>query len=84
LDHVRSVEKHVGEGLFDLVICNNHFEGNLGADVDWVRMDMALLQRASVYCTDLIDPDHPWRHDSKRLAKTIMDLFYERTGPLPK
>lgn len=84
LDHVKSVERHVGEDLFDLVICNNHFEGNLGTDVNWVRMDMELLQHASVYCTDLIDPSRPWRHDSQRLAKTVMDLFYERTGPLPK
>ena len=81
-DHVKSVEKHVGENMFDLVICNNHFEGDLGSGVDWVRMDMDLLQHASVYCGDLIDPAFPWRHDSKRLAKTIMDLFYERTGPL--
>lgn len=82
MDHIRSVEAHVGEGMFDLVICNNHFEGHLGADVDWVRMDRELSQHASVYCANLIDPDHPWRHDSKRLAKSIMDLFYERTGPL--
>jgi uncharacterized cofD-like protein len=81
-DHVKSVEKHVGENMFDLVICNNHFEGDLGSSAEWVRMDMDLLQHASVYCGDLIDPAFPWRHDSKRLAKTIMDLFYERTGPL--
>jgi uncharacterized cofD-like protein len=84
LDHVKTVEKHVGEGLFDLVICNNHFEGNLGRGVDWVKMDMELLQHSSVYCSDLIDPSYPWRHDSKRLSKTIVDLFYERTGPLPQ
>jgi hypothetical protein len=45
-------------------------------------MDEELLQHASVYCADLIDAAYPWRHDSKRLAKTIMNLFYERTGPL--
>lgn len=82
LDHIRSVEKHVGEGLFDLVICNNYFEGNLGQGVDWVRMDMDLLQHAAVYCANLIDSQYPWRHHSNRLAKTVTDLFYERTGPL--
>jgi uncharacterized cofD-like protein len=82
LDHVRTVEEHVGEGLFDLVICNNHYEGMLGDGVDWVRVDMELLQHAAVYCANLIDSDHPWRHHSKRLAKTVTDLFYERTGPL--
>ncbi len=82
LDHVKTVEKHVGEGLFDLVICNNHFEGDLGPNAAWVKMDMDLLRHTSVYCADLIDPEHPWRHDSKRLSKVVMDLFYERTGPL--
>ena len=82
LDHVQTVEKHVGSGLFDLVICNNHFEGQLGQNVNWVTMDTDLLEHTSVYCADLIDPEHPWRHDSKRLSKAVMDLFYERTGPL--
>ncbi len=82
LDHVKSVESHVGPHLFDLVLCNNHFEGNLGEDVDWVRMDQELTEHASIYCADLIDTAYPWRHDSKRLSKTSMDLFYERTGPL--
>jgi uncharacterized cofD-like protein len=81
-DHVKSVESHVGPNLFDLVICNNHFEGSLGENVDWVRMDKELLEHTSVYCADLVDTAYPWRHDSKRLAKTIMDLFYEQTGPL--
>lgn len=82
LDHVHSVEKHVGQGLFDLVICNNHFEGELGRDVAWVKMDANLLRHSAVYCADLIDSNYPWRHDSVRLAKTVMDLFFERTGPL--
>lgn len=82
LDHVKTVEKHVGEGMFDLVVCNNHFEGDLGEGVDWVRMEKDLLEHTSVYCTNLIDPEHPWRHDSTRVAKTVMNLFYERTGPL--
>ncbi len=81
-DHVRVVEEHVGAGMFDLVICNNHFRGHLGRDVEWVRMDQKLIEHTAVYCADLIDPDYPWRHNSTQLAKTVMDLFYERTGPL--
>jgi len=81
-DHVKTVEKHVGQGLFDLVICNNHFEGNLGDDITWVKMNEELAKQSSVYCADLIDPEYPWRHESERLAKAVMDLFYERTGPL--
>mgnify|MGYP001129160401 CR=1 FL=1 len=82
LDHVRSVEQHVGEGIFDLVICNNYFEGYLGSGSQWVKIDQELIDHSPVYCANLVDPVYPWRHDSKHLAKTIMDLFYERTGPL--
>ncbi len=82
LDHVRSVEKHVGQGIFDLVISNNFYDGDLGQDVEWVQVDRDLLRYTTVYSANLIDPEYPWRHDSKRLAKTAMDLFYERTGPL--
>mgnify|MGYP006292409647 FL=1 len=82
MDHLRSVEKHVGENLFDLVICNNNYHGDLSQRSDWVKMDTELLRHASVYGGDLIDPVYPWRHDPMRLAKTVMDLFYERTGPL--
>ncbi len=35
-----------------------------------------------VYFADMVDIDNPWRHDSEKLAKTVMDLFYERTGPM--
>ena len=81
-DHLRSVEKHVGENLFDLVICNNMYHGDLSQGSDWVKMDTELIRHSSVYGGDLVDPVYPWRHDPKRLAKTVMDLFYERTGPL--
>jgi len=81
-DHLKSVEKHVGENLFDLIICNNMYQGELSQNTDWVRMDTELLRHSTVYGGDLVDPVYPWRHDPKRLAKTVMDLFYERTGPL--
>ena len=35
-----------------------------------------------VYTADLVDKSNPHRHESTRLAQVIMDLYYERTGPL--
>jgi hypothetical protein len=29
-----------------------------------------------------LDVENPWRHDSSKLAKVLMNLLYERTGPL--
>ena len=81
-DHIRAIEKHYRGKLFDLLICNNRFDGTLPKDASWVTTEANLDEQYPVYRTDLIDCDRPWRHDSKKLARVIMDLFYERTGPL--
>jgi len=41
-----------------------------------------LRKKYAVYKNDLIDEEHPWRHDPEKITKVIMDLFRERTGPL--
>ena len=81
-DHVRTIEKHLGSGLFDLVICNDQFEANLPEGPEWVTPEEDIKESYTIYAADLVDKDNPWRHDSCRLAQTIMDLYYDRTGPL--
>ena len=81
-DHARAVEEHIGEDLFDMVLCNQNYEGNPGANSEWVRVDEKTLTDERSYCADLIDDEHPWRHDSIKLAQVLMDLYFERTGPL--
>jgi uncharacterized cofD-like protein len=81
-DHVRNLEKHLGVRLFDLVVGNNRYEGALPQGIEFVRMEPELDEEYSVYRTDLVDPGKVWRHDSHKLAQAIMDLFYERTGPV--
>lgn len=81
-DHVRALEEHIGEDLFDVALCNENHSAPLPAGTEWVRADPRTLTDSRVYCADLLDVDHPWRHDSEKLGQTIMNLFYERTGPL--
>jgi uncharacterized cofD-like protein len=81
-DHVRTLEKQTGGHIFDLVIINQNMVGKLPANIDWVRPEPDLNQKYPVYQTDLVDNENPWRHDSKKLGQTVMDLYYERTGPL--
>ena len=81
-DHVRALEEHVGEDLFDLVLCNDNYSVHLARDVEWVRADERSLGDSRLYTTDLVDEAHPWRHDSAKLAQALMNLYYERTGPL--
>lgn len=81
-DHVFTIEKHVGGRLFDLIICNNNNLGDLPEKIDWVKVDGELERNYPVYQADLLDEEHPWRHDSNKLARTIMDIYFDRTGPL--
>ncbi|MBI5954636.1 MAG: uridine diphosphate-N-acetylglucosamine-binding protein YvcK [Chloroflexi bacterium] len=80
-DHVHALENHVGEDLFDVILCNDNFENPIGNN-QWVQTDNQTLTDVRTYCANLADGNHPWRHDSDKLAQVIMDIFYERTGPL--
>ena len=81
-DHVQTIESHIGGRLFDIVVCNQLFKGDLPEGSQWVKADDDLDQEYAVYKSDLVDVENPWRHDSMRLAQSVMDLFFERTGPL--
>lgn len=81
-DHVRGLEEHVGEDLFDVILCNDNYAGEINPSSQWVRADEKTLSDSRSYCADLVDDGHPWRHNSQKLAQTIMNIYYEKTGPL--
>ncbi|MGD8403169.1 MAG: YvcK family protein [Anaerolineales bacterium] len=81
-DHVRALEEHVGEDLFDIVLCNDNYAGSLTESSEWVLADEKSRSDVRLYTADLVDYDQPWRHNPDKLAQVLMDLFYERTGPL--
>jgi uncharacterized cofD-like protein len=79
-DHVRALEYHAGVGLVDIVVCNRAYTATLPKNVEWVRLDEE-LDNVPVYAGDFLDAANPWRHDSQKLAQSLMDLLNERTGP---
>jgi uncharacterized cofD-like protein len=81
-DHIRAIEEHVGSGLFDMVVSNWLFEGNLPEGVQWVFVEDDLEADYPIYRADLIDYVQPWRHEAKKLSQVVVDLLEERTGPL--
>lgn len=81
-NHITTIEKHLSGHIFDLVIANRVMQGKLPEGIDWVHLEPDLDQRYAMYLADLLDYESPWRHDSKKLGQVIVDLFYERTGPL--
>jgi 2-phospho-L-lactate transferase/gluconeogenesis factor (CofD/UPF0052 family) len=83
-DHIRGLEKHVGERLFDVILCNDNYTGNISPSSHWVRADEKTLADPRSFCADLLDMENPTRHDSLKLAQVIMDTFYLRTAPWGK
>jgi len=81
-DHVRAIEEHVGGGLFDVVLLNSNYQGNLLGRSEWVRTEGDLDEQYAIHTTDLISQERPWRHDSGKLSRVLMDVLAERTGPL--
>ena len=76
-DHIAALEAHVGPSLFPVALAN----GNLGVDfdtspgVELVPVDFSPDAGYQVITADLIDPAHPWRHDSDKLARALLRLL---------
>jgi uncharacterized cofD-like protein len=81
-DHIGAIEDHIGSGFFDLIVSNNDTTGKLPEGTDWVTVNPEMEDSSAVYQSDLIDESNPGRHDSDKLARVLIDLFMERTGPL--
>lgn len=81
-DHVRVLEEHIGDRLFDVILCNDNHDGQLNPASQWVHADENTLADSRVRCGDLVDDHHPWRHDSKKIAETLIEILDEYTGPL--
>jgi uncharacterized cofD-like protein len=81
-DHVRALEEHVGEGVFNVVLCNDNYEGQLNEGSQFVRADEKTLADSRTHCADLADENYPWRHDSAKLAAALVEILNEYTGPL--
>jgi len=81
-DHVRVLEEHAGQDLFDVILCNDNYEGTLNEDSQWVRAEEQTLTDTRIRCDSLVEEAHPWRHDSNKLAEILIQILDEHTGPL--
>ncbi|MFZ2097551.1 MAG: YvcK family protein [Anaerolineales bacterium] len=81
-DHIKVLNDHIGESMFDIIVINNKYEGQLPSGVEWVKPTPEAEIEYPIYQTDVLNGSQPWRHDSVKLARAIMDLYQERTGPL--
>jgi uncharacterized cofD-like protein len=83
-DHVAAVEEIIGTDVIDIIVCNSCYDGTLEGGTRWVRLEESVEHDPRIYSADLLDREHPGRHDAVKLARSLIDLFNERTGPLTK
>ncbi len=75
-DHVDAIIRHTGPGVIDLVLANN----NLSTSPDTGGGQTIYVQpvapaQVKMQTADLVDEEHPWRHDSRKLTRAIMTLL---------
>lgn len=80
-DHIRVVEQHIGKGVFDIYVANNKYDLALPEGINYVKAEDGVEQQ-QMYYADLTTEGQHWRHDHDKLAMALMNLLYERTGPL--
>ena len=78
-DHVEALQRHTFPAIVDYVVANNN-PIELGTRFlgQPVLHDGQPLRHAKLEHGDVIDPEHPVRHDSVRLAEVVMDVYHRR------
>jgi hypothetical protein len=78
-----ALDTHVGRGLVDVMVVNDRLGDGLPEGSSPVGAPSGgSPTTVPLYAADLIDENQTWRHDSAKLARTLIDLLEERTGPL--
>jgi len=81
-DHIHTLEEHIGDRLFDVALCNDNFQHPLEERDQWVTLDEHTKSDVRSHFSDLVDDKNPWRHDSVKLAESLIQILDEYTGPL--
>jgi uncharacterized cofD-like protein len=77
-DHVEALQRHVGRDVFHHVLVNDNFNVKLNPNTELVSLDQEAERDYQVVSADLIDRQKPWRHDSQKLARHLMDFYYSQ------
>lgn len=74
-DHVKIMQKYLGNTRLDGVLCNNFHERKLADNVSWCKIPHGKNYDYKVYCGNLVDEEHVWRHDPQKLAMLISQVY---------
>jgi uncharacterized cofD-like protein len=78
-DHVAAIQRCVGKGIMNVVLANDRQDVDLRAagmpEGVGELVQPGEVQGARLVLADLIDVEHPWRHDSVKLARSVIDVY---------
>ena len=82
--HVAAIEEHIGGSLLQCVVVNDNVSGTLpNADRSQpVTVDSLLENGIRLVKADVVSEKNRYHHDSKKLARTVMRIYYDRNQPL--
>ena len=82
IDHHDALTRHTFPGIVDNMLANDNLR-ELGPNFFGtpVRYNGEPLNGTSLHLQDLIDSAHPVRHDSHKLARSIMEVYHESNKP---
>ncbi len=70
-DHVEAILQHLPSNFLDVVLAND----NLALDCNTVFVQLGTPEFVRLMTADFIDETRPWRHDSAKLAQSVMNLI---------
>lgn len=76
-DHITALEKHVGPQFFSHVLVNNNlnYQPPPTWSLDLVNPTITDKINYVLVSADVVDTAKPWRHDSQKLAQSLMDWY---------
>ena len=79
-DHVEAIRQHVGNRIVDYVLVNSNVQTPLPEEwqVSVVYPDGQGWEGVDLVMGDTVDEGNRLRHDSKKLASSLMKLYYEK------
>ena len=84
-DHIAAIEEHTGGHFLHRVVVNDNLGGTLpNADRSQpVTVDSLLENGIRLLQADVVSEKNRYHHDSKKLAQTLLRLYYDRNQPPP-
>jgi uncharacterized cofD-like protein len=80
-DHVKALERHLGQRVFHHVLANNNVSAPLPAN--WHSQPVVLNgaggHEPRLVVADVISEENRYRHDPQKLARALMQIYYGRS-----